>query len=212
MNRLFLAGAAALAFTAAPTFAQDAGVAVEAEGQVYEPTEAQQGFYNGWPAVRQASYDSWPREQKEYFWTLTPEQTEGWWALTNEQRAQVYSATPEQRAIAWSQIAAQMNGADSANASTTGVAASAAATSSATTSAGTTHQFVRSEVIQTTPAASVAAGAEYPPCKGDQKDSCVNPREAGLNYGNRPLQYWPGRPASEIDEPLPAEKPSEPKE
>jgi hypothetical protein len=30
------------------------------------------------------------------------------------------------------------------------------------------------------------------------QDSCVNPREAGLNYGNRPLNYWPGQPASEM--------------
>jgi len=50
-------------------------------------------------------------------------------------------------------------------------------------------------------------GQTYTVCMGDQKDSCINPREAGLKTGNRPLSYWPGKPASEIDEPLPAEDP-----
>ena len=34
-------------------------------------------------------------------------------------------------------------------------------------------------------------------CTKDVLDSCINPREAGLNWGNRPLDYWPGKPASE---------------
>lgn len=37
-----------------------------------------------------------------------------------------------------------------------------------------------------------------PICKGDVQDGCINPREAGLNYGNRPLNYWPGKPASSM--------------
>lgn len=208
MKTFLFAGAAALAFTIVPAAAQDTAVAVDAEGNVFVLNEVQQGVYAAWTAEQRASYDGWPREQQEYFWTLTPEQVDGWWVLTADQRTQVYSATPEQRAIAWSQIAAQMDGTAAADASATGAATSV----TATTSTGVTHQFVRSEVIQATPASTVAAGAEYPPCKGEQKDGCVNPREAGLNYGNRPLQYWPGKPASEIDEPLPAEKPAEPEE
>lgn len=39
---------------------------------------------------------------------------------------------------------------------------------------------------------------EYQVCGGDVTDGCINPREAGLNYGNRALDYWPGKPASEM--------------
>lgn len=41
-----------------------------------------------------------------------------------------------------------------------------------------------------------AMGKDYPLCSATRQDSCVNPREAGMNYGNRPLAYWPGEPAS----------------
>ena len=51
-------------------------------------------------------------------------------------------------------------------------------------------------------------GQTYKVCKGEVQDSCINPRTAGLNFGARDLQYWPGRPASEIDTPLPAEQPA----
>ena len=33
--------------------------------------------------------------------------------------------------------------------------------------------------------------------KGAITDGCINPREAGLKFGNRALDYWPGKPASE---------------
>ena len=46
-------------------------------------------------------------------------------------------------------------------------------------------------------------------CLTDDQDSCINPRDAGLDFGNRELSYWPGRPASEIDEPLPWDPPAE---
>ena len=40
-------------------------------------------------------------------------------------------------------------------------------------------------------------------CNEERQDSCINPRDAGLNFGNRELEYWPGKPASEIDGPIP---------
>ena len=46
-------------------------------------------------------------------------------------------------------------------------------------------------------------GAEpraYPLCSRTITDECVNPREAGRNHGNRPLDYWPGRPAGQADQ------------
>ena len=78
----------------------------------------------------------------------------------------------------------------------------------AQTAAHANHQtprYVAGEVTQTTPASTHAAG-EYPICKGEIQDGCIQPRAAGKNWGNRPLDYWPGRPASEIDHPLPAQK------
>ena len=50
-------------------------------------------------------------------------------------------------------------------------------------------------------------GYEYKLCKGGQTDSCINPQDAGFDWGGREIAYWPGRPASEIDEPLPEHRP-----
>nr|WP_137678128.1 hypothetical protein [Parerythrobacter lutipelagi] len=41
-------------------------------------------------------------------------------------------------------------------------------------------------------------GKTYAVCMSDKQDACINPREAGLKWGNRPLSYWPGKPASEM--------------
>ena len=50
-------------------------------------------------------------------------------------------------------------------------------------------------------------GYEYKLCKGGQTDSCINPQDAGFDWGGREIKYWPGRPASEIDAPLPEYRP-----
>jgi|GEM_PF-596007 len=50
-------------------------------------------------------------------------------------------------------------------------------------------------------------GQVYDVCVEDGQDSCINPRDAGLDFGARELDYWPGKPASQIDEPLPATPP-----
>lgn len=39
-------------------------------------------------------------------------------------------------------------------------------------------------------------GQVYTVCTSDNSDSCINPREAGLNFGNTPINRWPGRPIS----------------
>lgn len=41
-------------------------------------------------------------------------------------------------------------------------------------------------------------GQVYDVCMKDDQDGCINPRAAGLKWGNRPLSYWPGKPASEM--------------
>ncbi len=50
-------------------------------------------------------------------------------------------------------------------------------------------------------------GQLYDICVEDGQDSCINPRDAGLDFGARELEYWPGKPASQIEEPLPYEQP-----
>ncbi|MED5547179.1 MAG: hypothetical protein VYD90_18245 [Pseudomonadota bacterium] len=34
-------------------------------------------------------------------------------------------------------------------------------------------------------------GKVYDVCRGEATDGCINPREAGLNFGNRPLDHYP---------------------
>ena len=196
MKKLIFAGAAALAMTATPALADNH---MDGEATTYVLTADQQTAYDGWPVVRQTTYTAWPPYVQEYYWTLTPDQSAGWWVLNDEQRVRIYEMTPEQRAQAWTAIAAQMS-----NASNTATTARAAA-SSATTG----PRFVRSEVVQTTPAATNATDGELPICSSDEQDNCINAWEAGKRGPgvNRPLEYWPGRPASEIDEPLPATRP-----
>jgi hypothetical protein len=190
VNKLILAGAAALAI-AVPAASQT--VATTSNGTTYVMTDTQQSAYDSWPAGQQTMYTGWPDTYKTYYWTLTPSQQTGWWALTDDQRTRVYAMTPEQRTAAWASIERQMMSTPSANASATAQTATTAAMTANT--AG--PQFVSGEVVQTTPAAANASG-DYPPCKGAVQDHCINPREAGLKYGNTPLNYWPGKPASEI--------------
>ena len=42
-------------------------------------------------------------------------------------------------------------------------------------------------------------GTVYKVCMTESEDGCIQPRAAGLNWGNHPLQQWPGRPASELN-------------
>lgn len=193
MKAIILAGAAALAL-AIPAAAQDT-VAVTASGDVYVLTDDQQAIYDAWPADRQTAYTGWPNDYKTYYWTLTEPQQNGWWVLTDDQRARLYAMAPEARVTAWSSIERQMASMPSANASATAQAATTAAAANAV--AGREPRMVSGAVTQTTPAAT-RAGGEYPLCSATVTDSCINPREAGKNWGNRPLNYWPGRPASEI--------------
>lgn len=53
-------------------------------------------------------------------------------------------------------------------------------------------------MIQQVPASAQPTSGDYPICSKDQTDGCIQPRAAGKNYGNRPLDYWPGEPASSM--------------
>lgn len=187
MKRTLLAAAAALTFiTAAPAVAQ------------MTMTTEQQTMYDGWTAENRAAYDAWPMEAKTYYWTLTPEQTKGWWVLNDEQRVRIVGMTPDQRAAAWTSIMAQMNGTD-ASATTTTTTSTTTASPGMSTMASGDMQFVRKEVTQGNMMASSAAtaeGADLPVCKANQQDGCINSWEKNKT-GTRPLNYWPGKPASE---------------
>ncbi|GMN14330.1 hypothetical protein [Altererythrobacter sp. MTPC7] len=186
-NLLAATAAAALTLTAAPAFADD-----HMEGDMVELTTAQQTMYDGWPAERQTTYDAWPMEAKTYYWTLTPEQTEAWWVLTNEQRVRVVGMNEMQRSQAWTSILSQINGTAAAPA-----APAAQANASATAATTGNVRFVSNEMAQSAPA---PVTGEYPICSANQQDNCMNAWEAGRRGPgvNRPLDYWPGQPASEM--------------
>ncbi|MCT2559042.1 hypothetical protein N0B51_08615 [Tsuneonella sp. YG55] len=193
MNKLILAGAAALAF-AIPAGAQD--MAVTSDGEVYVMTDAQQTAYDAWPPERQTLYTGWPNTYQTYFWTLSPAQQDGWWVLTDDQRAKVYAMAPQQRVAAWNSIVAQMNGGPAPAASATAQAATTAAASAST--AG--PRFVSNAVVQTTPGDAGPPTGDVPICKPNQQDNCINAWEAGKRGPGvtRPLAHWPGKPASEM--------------
>jgi Ni/Co efflux regulator RcnB len=46
------------------------------------------------------------------------------------------------------------------------------------------------------PTKVVVDGQTYDVCTSDDSDGCINPREAGLTFGNTPVKKWPGRPIS----------------
>lgn len=182
MKSLLAAGAAlGIALTAAPAMADD---------HMYEWTAAQKTMYDGWPEDRRTMYDGWPMEAQEYYWTLNADQQRGWWVLNDEQRVRIVGMTPEQRTAAWTSIMNQMSG--STTAATARTAASTASTSS--------PRFVSKEVTQTTPAnyRSTANASDLPVCSANQQDGCIN-SYAKNKTGNRPLNYWPGKPASDMD-------------
>jgi hypothetical protein len=54
--------------------------------------------------------------------------------------------------------------------------------------------------VLASPGAAAVEPRAYPLCSRTVTDECVNPRQAGRAYGNRPLDDWPGHPASESAE------------
>lgn len=206
MRTRILCGAAALAL-AIPgvSMAQDMDDDDMADDmateEMAEMSAEQRAMYDAWPADRRTMYDAWPNTYRVYYWTLTPDQMEGWWVLNDTQRGQVYAMTPQQRTAAWAQIAAQMAGAPVTATTTTTTTATAVPAGSANI------RFVSNATVQPV-SDTPATGDDLPICTANQQDNCINSWEA-RKTGTRPLEYWPGRPASEIDEPLPAEDPND---
>lgn len=179
MRNLIMAGAAALAFTAAPAIADD-----HMEAEAYMMTDAQEADFMTWSDDKRMTYKAWPIAAQEYYWTLTAEQKNGWWMLTDPQRVRIVEMTPEQRATAWTQISSQMQ-------------ARTVATTTPASASGEVR-FVSNAVVQSTPGDEGAPTGDLPICSPDEQDNCINSWEA-RGTGNKPLDYWPGRPASEMD-------------
>ncbi len=77
------------------------------------------------------------------------------------------------------------------------LAAALPATAIAQSSSGDTASVVERDSRGRATKVSVE-GRTYEVCRQGMTDGCINPREAGLNFGNVPLDRWPGRPASEM--------------
>lgn len=182
MRNLMLAGAAALSMALVPaTASADDHMA----GEKMEMTEMQKADYDSWDETQRTAYDGWDLAAQQYYWTLSDAERGAWWMLTNDQRMRVMAMTPTQRTAAWSSIMAQVNG------TTTPAATTAAADTTATSEV----RYVSNEMAQTTPMAEQPS--EYPVCSKDVQDSCIN-SWAVNKTGTKPLDYWPGKPASEM--------------
>lgn len=224
--------------TQAPAATAAGTLTAEQQAQFDSWPADRQTAYNAWPADVQAYYWTLTPQQVQGWWALTDEQRVQVYRMTPEQRATAWAsinaqlagapppaATPPaaapaaaaptstSTAMGTDTTTAAPAPADPAMGTSTTMGTTAAAGmgtmgSTTSTTASGNMRFVRGEVTQNAPAAT--PGTEYPPCRGEVQDGCVNPREAGLNYGNRPLNYWPGRPASESDAETPANPPAQP--
>jgi hypothetical protein len=195
MRNFILAGAAALAFTATPAIAQD--MSSDMEREAYNMNPSQQQMFMDWEDDRRIAYERWPANIQEYYWTLNDNQTRGWWVLNDEQRMRIVAMQPEQRAAAWTSILNQMTGAAAMPATASDRATTAPRAAAAT--AGNI-QYRSSERVQATPGDQGPPTGELPICSANEQDNCINAWEAGKRGPGvaRPLDYWPGQPASEM--------------
>jgi hypothetical protein len=201
MKLVLTAAASALALgLAVPAQATQQTGMQHSDMQHSEMTAAQKAMYDSWPADRRMTYDNWPSGVQGYYFTLTPTQQNAFWMLNDEQRLQLYNLPANQRMAAWDGVLAQVN----AMQGQTGTMNQPANRSTMTSG---NVRFVSNAVVQNAPPPHQG---EYPVCGRDQDDNCMNAWEAGRRGAGvpRPLEYWPGRPASEIDETLPATMPS----
>ncbi|MDP4539652.1 hypothetical protein Q9K01_08465 [Qipengyuania sp. DY56-A-20] len=194
MRNLILAGAAALAFSAAPAMAQN--TAQDMDAGAYNMTPAQQQMFMNWEDDQRIAYTRWPIEVQEYYWTLNDNQMRGWWVLNDEQRLRIVDMQPQQRAAAWTSIMNQMSGA-------TPMPATPSATTTAPRTANTTVgniQYRSTAVVQNTPGDQGPPTGDVPICSPNEQDNCINAWEAGKRGPGvtKPLGYWPGQPASNM--------------
>lgn len=195
MNKTLIATAAALGMAAIPNVANaqqreapdnaPAFYSAAHEDQLREMEPEYRIHFDTLDAERQAMYFGWDAALRDYYWTLTPDQREAWWYLNDQQRITLFQMEGDaNRAAAWSAVVAQVD------------ALQADQAAYADSHAGMT--FVSNAVVQDI--ATPAHSGEYPVCTSDHDDHCINAWAAGERGPdvNRPLNYWPGQPASEM--------------
>lgn len=216
-NYLLASAAAACAFalsavvTAEPDSADmDVHAEYESDADAVVLTAEQQAEFDSWTDAERQDYLTWPPDYQTYYWGLLADQKRGFWQMTPDQRGRIYNMTPEQQELAWQAAMAHKQGktaprpANQANppgkgVPTTGVPNPQFANQSVQPAMPADESYQGGPYHGAlTPPPAAAMNKEYPLCSKTIQDSCINPREAGKNWGNRPLSYWPGKPASEM--------------
>ncbi len=190
MNKTLLAAATALSMISVPAMADhhESGEMTADQQMMYdELSPADRAEFDTYTADQQTMYFGWNDALRGYYWSLNDEQQDAWWYLNDEQRATIFQIqAPEQRAAAWNSVIAQVSELEDGNATTQQAAA---------TTSTTDMRFVSNAVVQDAPAPHQG---EYPVCESDADDNCINAWAAGQRGPgvDRPLDYWPGEPAS----------------
>ena len=195
MKTLFFAGVAALAVVAMPSVAQVGGAGPEAttssvaDKRGMEMNDEQRAMYDAMPADQRAAFDmldperqvmyfGWEEPVRAYYMRLPSAQQEAWWYLTDDQRMSIYNLAPAQRETAWSSVINQVNQTQNPGSDGNAAAMPGSATRSNTMArsgmASGNINYVSNPVMQNIPAPHQG---EYPPCRGDREDNCINPRE-----------------------------------
>lgn len=196
MKKAFLAAATALSMAAVPAMAQQQTAPAPDNAGAFYSAEHEQMMREMEPDARvyfetlerdqQEMYFGWDAALRDYYWTLDNDQRDAWWYLNDEQRITIYQIeAPEQRTAAWNSILAQVEDMEGTEVS---------AQTDMSTNSGDL-QFVSNVMVQSAPAPHQG---EYPVCESDADDSCINAWAAGQRGPgvDRPLNYWPGEPAS----------------
>lgn len=180
MNKAILAAAATLSMAAVPAFGQVHDVdskrdyTPEQQATYDALTIDQRTNFDSWPADRQVVYFGWPYDVQGYYWTLEPVQQDTFWYLDDTQRISLYRMpTASERVAAWDNYLAAYNKVDEIT-------------------------FVNSGIVQNI--ATHDTSDEYPICKSDMDDHCINAWAAGQRGPNvdRPLDYWPGEAVTDM--------------
>ncbi|WP_179405785.1 hypothetical protein [Novosphingobium marinum] len=203
MKNILCASAVALSMSMVPAIASAQSTVPGSVNSVddkrgdFEMDATQKADYDSWPDERRMDYDTWPSEYQVYYWDLDPNYRTGYWALTPEQRTQIYNMTEAQQQQAWNSVMTQM-GAQSANAQAMNSGTMNSTQTATRTAAPSNVNYANNEMVQGNMSATAKQPSEYPICKSDSDDSCINAWAAGKRGPgvDKPLSYWPGKPAS----------------
>lgn len=194
MNKAVLAAATALSMVAIPAAAQvnhveDKRDMTEAEQTIYDSLDTdQRAAFDTYTPDQRVMYFGWNDALRGYYWSLDQEEQNAWWYLDDAQRATLFQIqSPEQREAAWDSVIAQVEDLEMQTAE--------ADTAAYDDGESAAIQYVSNAIVQSAPAPMTG---EYPVCASDADDSCINAWAAGERGPgvDRPLNYWPGEPAS----------------